>query len=132
MVISRSTGLRIDLSRNSHCMTNILVSTVVLCLLLGCTATKRDDSAMAGYSQLPPPQMPASPQVQPAPRGEPPAFVYVSGEFTNPGRYSWTNGMTLKDAIEAAGGFTDFAVRRITLRHWNDSVERFRLKPGWA
>jgi polysaccharide export outer membrane protein len=59
-------------------------------------------------------------------------FVYVDGEFRNSGRYSWTNGMTLKDAIEAAGGFTEFANRRIRLRHLDGTVERYRLVGDWV
>jgi len=53
-------------------------------------------------------------------------LVYVSGEFHKPGVYTWTNGMTLKDAFTAAGGFTEFAWQRILLRHYDGSVERFR------
>ena len=59
-------------------------------------------------------------------------FVYVDGEFRNPGRYLWTNGMTLKDAIEAAGGFNEFANRRIRLRHPDGTVESYRLVGDWA
>jgi protein involved in polysaccharide export with SLBB domain len=59
-------------------------------------------------------------------------FVYVSGEFRNPGLYSWTNGMRLKDAIEAAGGFTEFANRRVRLIHLDGTVERYRLRGDWV
>jgi protein involved in polysaccharide export with SLBB domain len=59
-------------------------------------------------------------------------FVYVDGEFRKQGRYSWTNGMTLKDAIEAAGGFTDFANRRVRLVHTDGTVERYRLRGDWT
>jgi len=58
--------------------------------------------------------------------------VYVDGEFRKPGRYAWTNGMRLKDAIEAAGGFTQFANHRIRLRHADGTVERYRLRGDWA
>jgi protein involved in polysaccharide export with SLBB domain len=60
------------------------------------------------------------------------AFVYVSGEFRNPGRYSWTNGMRLKDAIDAAGGFNEFANRRVKVIHSDETSERFRLRGDWS
>jgi protein involved in polysaccharide export with SLBB domain len=60
------------------------------------------------------------------------SFAYVSGEFRSSGRYSWTNGMTLKDAIQAAGGFTEYANRRIRLRHLDGTVERYRLVGDWV
>lgn len=58
--------------------------------------------------------------------------VYVDGDFKNPGRYSWTNGMTLKDAIEAAGGFTEFASRRGKVIHLDGRSEIFRLRGDWT
>jgi protein involved in polysaccharide export with SLBB domain len=54
----------------------------------------------------------------------------MTGEFRKPGRYAWTHGMTLKDAIDAAGGFTDFARRRLRIRHWDGSEEGYRLGAG--
>ena len=83
----------------------------------------------------------ASSHLQPQ-SGEPPPFVFVRGEFRNPGRYAWTNGMTLDDAFVAAGGFTDFALLRVRVLHWDGSSETYRwgtqhpltnnpaLKPG--
>jgi len=59
-------------------------------------------------------------------------FVYVDGAFRNPGRYSWTNGMRLNDAIEAAGGFTKFANHRIKVTHYDRTSERFRLRGDWV
>jgi protein involved in polysaccharide export with SLBB domain len=59
------------------------------------------------------------------------SFVYVDGAFRNPGRYAWTNGMRLKDAIEAAGGFTEFSNHRIKLIHWDGISQRFRLRGDW-
>jgi len=32
--------------------------------------------------------------------------IYVTGQVQNPGRYDWLQGMTVVDAIQAAGGFT--------------------------
>jgi protein involved in polysaccharide export with SLBB domain len=54
----------------------------------------------------------------------------MGGEFKNPGRYAWTNGMSLKHGIEAAGGYTDFSPPKLLLRHWDGSMERLRLGPG--
>ena len=58
-------------------------------------------------------------------------FVYVDGEFRNPGRYLWTNGMRLNDAIEAAGGFNEFAIPRVKLIHLDGTSVRFRLRGDW-
>jgi protein involved in polysaccharide export with SLBB domain len=60
------------------------------------------------------------------------ACVYVSGEFRNSGRYAWTNGMRLKDAIDAAGGFTEFANHRIKIIHQDGTTQRYRLRGDWA
>jgi protein involved in polysaccharide export with SLBB domain len=53
-------------------------------------------------------------------------FVYLDGEFRNPGRYSWTNGMRLKDAIDLAQGFSEFA-GRLTVIHADGTKQRIRL-----
>jgi protein involved in polysaccharide export with SLBB domain len=53
-------------------------------------------------------------------------FVYVYGEFRKPGRYSWTNGMRLKDAIDLACGFSDFA-GRLTLIQAGGARQRIKL-----
>jgi protein involved in polysaccharide export with SLBB domain len=57
--------------------------------------------------------------------------VYVDGDFHHPGVYAWTNGMTLQDAITAAGGFNAFAQRRLRLRHANGTTERYRVTVGY-
>jgi len=61
----------------------------------------------------------------------PPAAIYVDGEFNNHGKYAWTNGMTLQDAIEAAGGFTEFSDRRVRLRHSDGTVQVYSLGHGY-
>lgn len=58
--------------------------------------------------------------------------VYLEGEFRNPGRYPWTNGMTLKDAIEVAGGFTEFANHRIKIIRADGITQTYRLLGDWA
>lgn len=44
-------------------------------------------------------------------------YVYVEGAVHKPGRYDWFAGMTVVDAIDAAGGFTDSAARRFKIFH---------------
>jgi len=39
-------------------------------------------------------------------------FFYVGGEVRAPGRFNWTEDITLLKAINTAGGFTEFAGRR--------------------
>jgi protein involved in polysaccharide export with SLBB domain len=53
-------------------------------------------------------------------------FVYAEGEFRNRGRLSWTNGMSLRDAIDLAHGFSDFA-GRLTIIHADGTRQRIRL-----
>jgi len=57
--------------------------------------------------------------------------IYVHGEVVVPGKFAWTNGMTLQDAIHVAGGFTDFAPRKLRVVH-NDQSTVYRLGPGWT
>ena|SRR5438132_14314534 len=64
-----------------------------------------------------------------SPRGEAEPFVYTEGEFKTHGRLPWTNGMRLKDAIDSAGGFTDFARRGVVLRHCDGTGEYYRFGP---
>jgi protein involved in polysaccharide export with SLBB domain len=44
-------------------------------------------------------------------QGGSPQYIYVSGEVLAPGRFAWTNGMTLTNGIEHAGGFSMTADR---------------------
>jgi polysaccharide biosynthesis/export protein VpsN len=39
-------------------------------------------------------------------------FFYVGGEVRSPGRYNWTEDVTLLKSINTAGGFTDYSNRR--------------------
>jgi len=39
-------------------------------------------------------------------------FFYVGGEARSPGRFNWSEDITLWKAMNTAGGFTDFANRR--------------------
>ena len=53
-------------------------------------------------------------------------FIRVGGEVKLAGRFKWSDGLTLTNAIGIAGGFTDFADRsRIELWRWNGSLERY-------
>lgn len=42
-----------------------------------------------------------------------PQFFYVAGEVATPGRFPWTNGMSMAAAIELAHGYTEFANRSV-------------------
>ncbi len=53
----------------------------------------------------------------------------MAGEFKSPGRYPWTNGMTLKDGVDLAGGFTGSHWLRIY--HWDESTTGYRLRRDW-
>ena len=91
-------------------------------LVSGCTS-----SGHARFSDSPNlSSEPSQQQSEAQPQGPPPPFIYVGGEFHNPGRYGWTNGMTLRDSFSAAGGFTEFAWEYIHLQHWDGTVEKFR------
>jgi polysaccharide export outer membrane protein len=47
--------------------------------------------------------------------------VYVVGEVNSPGFFPYTDGLTLYEAIEMAGGFTDFAnKKKIRIRRESD------------
>ena len=46
---------------------------------------------------------------------QPEPYVDVTGGVHKPGRYDWTKGMTLVDAIDAAGGFTTSAARKVRI-----------------
>jgi protein involved in polysaccharide export with SLBB domain len=52
-------------------------------------------------------------------------YIYVLGGVRAPGRYGWTNGMTVLDGINAAGGFTDSAGRRIKIVHIDGGADSF-------
>jgi hypothetical protein len=55
------------------------------------------------------------------------AFCYVLGNVTHPGRYTWKNGLTVEDAIIAAGGLTARgAFSDITLTRKIDGQETTR------
>ena len=91
-------------------MNNLIKAAVFLlpaCALLGCSSKKP-----ATLTRL---------------RGEAPETIFVSGEFHAPGKYPWTNGMTLRDAIDAAGGFNEYARRKFYLKHWDDTQQTFWL-----
>src|SRR5438445_1703091 len=58
-------------------------------------------------------------------------FVYVDGEVQTPSRCTWTNGLTLFQALQMAGGFTDHAkVSAVTIRHDNGLMERVKCSRG--
>src|SRR5690242_3890769 len=74
-------------------------------------------------------------------QAESPRFVYLVGMFKNPGHIAWTNGMTLKDALNVRP-LDDFARSMIRIAHTDGSVVQYNwsaehpltnnpfLKPG--
>jgi protein involved in polysaccharide export with SLBB domain len=62
----------------------------------------------------------------------PEPFIYVDGEFRFPGRHDWTNGMTLHDAINSAGGFTEFSNHKIRVFHRDGSQNFYRVDHGFS
>lgn len=54
-------------------------------------------------------------------------YVFTFGAFKHPGRYAWTNGMTLQDGIQAAGGLDESARRKLLLYHEEGLAERILL-----
>lgn len=122
-------------------MKSLLPFVVAAALSSGCAEFKTTSASNAQFSELPSPPAPPEPP-QPFVRPPAPRIVDVNGAFANPGRYAWTNGMTLQDAIRAAGGFSQVVQRRLRLRHWDGTAENFRwsshqplpenllLKPG--
>ncbi len=53
-------------------------------------------------------------------------YVYVIGGVHNPGRYDWFNGMTVLNAIGAAGGFTNFITGRISIFHVDGTKDSYK------
>jgi hypothetical protein len=89
------------------CMKRFGTVMVSVLSLVGCAQRDKQIAAVA----QPAPMMPQHSSVLPAqiPRMPPESgkhFVYVSHEVQRPGCYAWTEGMTLTDVIEAAGGLT--------------------------
>jgi hypothetical protein len=110
---------------------SLLLPVAVICLMVGCAKPAPDSGTVYHYPEVSAPTAePAIAQPSLIPVGPPPAFVGVGGHFVNPGRYPWTNGMTLKYGIAAAGGFDEFASRRIRIFHWDGTEERYHLGKG--
>lgn len=55
-------------------------------------------------------------------------YIYVSGSVRVPGRYDWTEGMTLLDAIKMAGGFIDSSASKVRVLHRDGTVEHYSPK----
>lgn len=104
-------------------------------LLTGCKSSKpcvseqeTAEQKLASYYASPSNQVViVHPPSDGSPNAEaPPSMIYVGGEFKFPNRYAWTNGMTLKDGVSAAGGLTEFANHKIWITHWDGSREVYR------
>lgn len=72
-----------------------------VCLLISALAGVVTISALAGSTN----------EVGSVKQGGSSQYIYVSGEVLAPGRFAWTNGMTLTNGIERAGGFSMTADR---------------------
>jgi protein involved in polysaccharide export with SLBB domain len=55
-------------------------------------------------------------------------LVYLAGAIKKPGEYHWTNGMTFKDAVTAAGGFAEHMPQHLIIRHRDGTKETFKIK----
>lgn len=54
------------------------------------------------------------------------AWIYVYGGVNHPGRYHWFKGITLNDAIDAAGGLTGSTVNHIQIVHADGTRQTFK------
>ncbi len=112
-------------------MKAVLFLPALLCLLAGCRASTRE---LKSTARLPEQSAPlpgaAATQSQPAPQQTPRQVIYFMGGFTKTGGFDWTNGMTLKDGINLAGGFTKWATGKLQLIHRDGSQQVCRLRPG--
>jgi SLBB domain len=107
--------------------TYVLLLAVILWLLPGCASSKHDPYGSVQYPAV----QPSAPTPPPESKEPPPPFIYVGGRVNKPGKYAWTNGMTLKDAIDAAGGLDEFGGHKMEITHLDGSENRYFLKPGW-
>jgi len=57
-------------------------------------------------------------------------YVYVSGGVVKTGCYHWVQGMTVLDAIRAAGGFTNFVSGPILISHTDGTCEFWVYSPA--
>ncbi len=111
-------------------MKSDLFLAVVLSLLAGCRAPTGEVNRTARQAELSSAQPSPAVQPRPAPRQTPRRVVYFSGAFTKNGCYAWTNGMTLKDGLDMAGGFSNWATGRLRLIRRDGSQEIYRIGTG--
>jgi hypothetical protein len=107
------------------------LSLLLVCLLSACQTPTGEPGGKDMFSKLPSPSEPVPVQSPSVPKGAAPPWIGIAGDFRNPGRYNWTNGMTLKDGIDATGGLTENGSRRLRIQHWDDSIDHYRLRSGW-
>ncbi len=99
------------------------IKCLALALLTGCASRSPQPTVLATHPKPPaPPLLSHVITIVVTNR-----VIFVDGEVMRPGRFLWTNGLTLTDAIEQGGGFTDFADNfRLELRRCcGGPVERF-------
>src|SRR5687767_10338507 len=97
----------------------LVVALTISAMLAGCASRSPNPTAQAPSHAAPPPFHRTITIVTTN------RFVFVGGEVRHPGRFNWTEGLTLTNAVQAAGGFTDFANRSgLELRRADGSFER--------
>ena len=90
-------------------MTRSVILALGVAALAGCVGSQKDLGTTCGPS--------VAPAVAP--------YVFVDGEVNTPSRCAWSTGLTLMDAIQMAGGFTDRAKRStVSVRHNNGAVDK--------
>src|SRR6185312_6548196 len=90
---------------------NSTIFLIALTIMLGCANPK--------------PEAPRNPQARANSANQ--QLIYIGREIQHPGSITWTSGMTLKDAIDAAGGLTPFAGGIIKITHSEGLIETVKL-----
>ena len=57
-------------------------------------------------------------------------YVYINGGVVKAGCYHWVKGMTVLDAVRAAGGFTNFVSGPILITHKDSTCEIWIYPPA--
>jgi protein involved in polysaccharide export with SLBB domain len=58
------------------------------------------------------------------------AYIYVRGDFKQPGRFVWMRGMSVVDAVHLAGGVTAFSGSNLYVYHSDGSHQTYQLASG--
>jgi hypothetical protein len=111
----------------TKCMRSLLLMVSVALVVAGCRTEGDPSSSTSSPEQMdasgsgrgPVIALPISTTDAPPTR----PYIYISREVKRPGPYTWSRGMTLTDAVNSAGGFTEFAgLSRIRVLHKDHSI----------